>query len=184
MLKGAYTAKGRSTVEEAIAAINDRFSDGFDLVIASDVMYDSQRYPELWSTLERFAGSSAEAKARSLPPIAAAAAGWAEPSDYDEEEPIDEEALLDAVMPSSVAILGFQIRNGAERRFGEESEEYAVLRTDLPQPSKEGEEEKKEGSNGRNPTGKHVAYIVRRDEAEGEGGEGVNCRIVCFVFNF
>lgn len=63
------------------------------------------------------------------------------------------------MIPSSVAILGYQIRNGAERRFGDESQEYAVMRADLPQPPREGEE----GKGGRNPTGKNVAYVVRRD---------------------
>ena len=66
-------------------------------------------------------------------------------------------ALLDAVIPSSVAILGYQMRNGAERRFGDESSRLAVLRTDLPQPPP------REGEGGRNPTGKHIAYMVRRD---------------------
>ena len=50
-----------------ISAVQLGEPGGFDLCIASDVMYDSTRYPELWSTLELFAGSSPEARALTPP---------------------------------------------------------------------------------------------------------------------
>ena len=90
------TAKLAWGVDGDIAAIRERHPEGFDLVVASDVMYDSTRYPELWETLECFAGSSAAASARQLPAIAAAAAGWA---DEPSAEEIDEECVSHGSQP-------------------------------------------------------------------------------------
>ena len=147
------TARLAWGVEEDIAAVASAHPDGFDLVVASDVLYESQRYPELWATLERFAGSSEAARTQPLPDITAAAAVTVESG--------LESSQLDALIPACVAVLGYQIRNGAERRFGDESDELAVLRSALPQPARDGEAV----PGGRNPTGKNIAYVLRKGSA-------------------
>lgn len=109
-----------------MAATRSKWAQGFDLCVASDVLYDSGRYPELLATLEAFAGSSAEAcQSRG--------------SDAD----------------AAAAVIGYQIRNGQERRFGDESGHLTVLRAELPGIPKPGKA-------GRNPTGKSVAYMLRK----------------------
>ena len=92
-----------------IAAVHAQVADGFDLVVASDVLYDSGRYPELWQTLESFAGGGAEASG------GGGGAG-------------------DPMGPANAAaIIGYQIRNGQERRFGDDSESFEVVRAELPE---------------------------------------------------
>ena len=102
-------------------ALREQQPDLFDLVIASDVMYDAGKYPMLLDTLTTFAGSSEEA----LKPRGA---------DIDD----------------AAAILGYQMRIGAERRFGDEAEDFDVVRTELPDPSQKSRW-----------TAKNVAYFVR-----------------------
>ena len=117
-----------------MAATRSQWAEGFDLCIASDVLYDNGRYPELLATLEAFSESSPEtAKARGTDADAAA------------------------------AVLGYQIRNGQERRFGDESEHFTVLRDKLPGVPKP-------GKSGRNPTGKSVAYLLRKGVPEPASG--------------
>ena len=50
----------------------------------------------------------------------------------------------------AAAILGYQMRIGAERRFGDEAEDFDVVRTELPDPSQKSRW-----------TAKNVAYFVR-----------------------
>ena len=102
-------------------ALREQQPDLFDLVIASDVMYDAGKYPMLLDTLTTFAGSSEEA----LKPRG---------GDIDD----------------AAAILGYQMRIGAERRFGDEAEDFDVVRTELPDPSQKSRW-----------TAKNVAYFVR-----------------------
>ena len=125
---------------EDIANVRALEPEGFDLIVASDVLYDSQRYPELWSTFEAFA----PANSPSLDGLG------------DEIE-----WTVETAAASAVAIFGYQIRNGAERRFGNDSEEFELVRDKLPQPPRDSD-----GSAGRrNPTGKSVAYVVRKGAA-------------------
>lgn len=122
-------------VQADIAAVRSRYPNGFDLVVASDVLYDSARYPELLETLSMFAGSSTEARARSA---------------------TSDPYLSDDVVQDAVGVIGYQTRIGAERRFGMDSKEFVFIRAPLPQthavPPKEG----------RNPTDRTVAYMLRR----------------------
>ena len=63
-----------------------------------------------------------------------------------------EEALKPrgADIDDAAAILGYQMRIGAERRFGDEAEDFDVVRTELPDPSQKSRW-----------TAKNVAYFVR-----------------------
>lgn len=71
-----------------IAAVRARYAEGFDLVVGSDVLYDSTRFPELWTTVDAFAAAN------------------------DHGATVDETADLDVIVPHAVGIFGYQIRNG------------------------------------------------------------------------
>ena len=51
-----------------------------------------------------------------------------------------------------VALFGYQIRNGSERRFADAAAELTVVRQPMPQTADE-------AAAGRNPTGKTLAYF-------------------------
>jgi len=118
----ARLAWGDADDEESIKS---RWPDGFDLVVGSDLLYDSGRYDALLSTLTAVAGEASRRRN-------------------------DDNKLF--------AVLGYQMRIGAERRFGDDAAEFEVERYPLPTASKAAD-----GSSGRNPTGKNVAHLTWRE---------------------
>ena len=121
---------GDDTDSDAIA---QQWPDGFDLVVGSDILYFPEWHPQLLRTLTTFAGSSEEARK------------------YHGREHVGERDPK-----TSVAVLGYQTRNGAEKRFGQGSG-FHVLTCDLPAtPAAAALAAKK----GRNPTSKTVEHFL------------------------
>lgn len=111
--------------------VRQKFPSGFDLVVGSDLLYYSESYPELMQTITAFAGTSSESMETRSP-----------------------EALTDLSCQqderSSVAVLGYNIRNGAEVKFGQDSDVFSVLTKTIPGPARPG----------KNPTSKTISHFV------------------------
>lgn len=114
-----------------IAEVRQKFPSGFDLVVGSDLLYYTESYPVLLETITAFAGTSSESMERQSSEVLADRSGQ-----QDER--------------CSVAVLGYNVRNGAEVRFGQDSGVFSVLTKKIPGPAKPG----------KNPTSKTISHFV------------------------
>ena len=105
---------------------------GFDLVVGSDVLHLSEWHDELLSSVRALAGTTAEARRHVAP-----------------HPPRESDA---------VAVFGYQVRNGSERRFASgEGSGFAVEVSTLPPTPAQLASAKP----GRNPAGKTVSHLSR-----------------------